>query len=197
MGRALTVAWLCCAATACASSGYTGAARELSAAELRAGGGWLAIDGVPELRQRAGFDCGPTALAMVLGYWFPSAPASRWVSGEADLPVKAGTLRDRAQATGLASFVLSGTFKDVAYELSRKRPVIALVAKPTAQGRIAHYQVIVGLHVASRRLAVLDPQDGLRQNTFKGFLKEWQPTGRLMVVVLPRQPATLALALEK
>jgi hypothetical protein len=70
--------------------------------------------------------------------------------------------------------------------------VIVGMAKPTATGAVAHYEVVVGLHVDSRRIATLDPAAGMKQNTLLGFLKEWQPTGRVLLVVLPREPASLA-----
>lgn len=195
MRRSLATALLGCLSCvlgACGHVGYTGEARELARETLQREDGWLHVERVPLLRQHGRYDCGPTALAMVLSYWFPSVPAKRWTASVRDDRASASQLRDRARALGLASFVVEGTFKDIAYELSRGRPVIVGTAKPTTTGAVAHYEVVVGLHLDSRRIATLDPGAGLRQNSLIGFLSEWQPTGRLLLVVLPREPATLA-----
>jgi hypothetical protein len=127
----------------------------------------------------------------VLSYWFPSVPQARWASAP-DKRQSARQLRDRARSLGMASFVVEGTFKDIAYELEHRRPVIVGTAKPTVTGAVAHYEVVVGLNLESQRIATLDPAAGMQQNTLLGFLKEWQPTGRLLLVVLPREQAAFA-----
>lgn len=173
---------------ACSVNAYTGAARELRPETLRTEPGWLVVDGVPLLRQRGEHDCGPAALAMVLGYWHPEVPAARFTSPPTVEQTSARELRNRAYALGLTAFVVEGTLEDIVFELRRKRPVIVGVAKPTVTGGVAHFEVVVGLHVASQRIATLDPGAGLRQNLLADFLREWIPTGRVLLVVLPRAP---------
>lgn len=192
MRRSLVIGLLACMLGACGHLGYTGEARELARETLTRERGWLRVDRVPLLRQHGRYDCGPTALAMVLSYWFPNVPAERWTATARDDRKSASELRDRARALGLSSFVVEGTFEDIAYELSRGRPVIVGTAKPTATGAVSHYEVVIGLHLESRRIATLDPGAGLRQNSLLGFLREWQPTGRLLLVVLPAKPAAIA-----
>lgn len=187
----------CCLGSACASAGYTGAARDLKPQALHTEPGWIAVDHVPLMRQRHLHDCGPTALAMVLSYWYPSVPAQRWKPEEKnDRRLSAGELRDRARAHGLSAFVVEGTFADIAHELERKRPVIVGTIKPVGGGRgVSHYEVVVGLHPQTKRIATLDPAAGWRQNSLEEFLKEWAPSGRLLLVVLPRpRPAVAATA---
>jgi hypothetical protein len=59
-------------------------------------------------------------------------------------------------------------------------------AKPVIAGeRAAHYEVVVGIHPQTRRVATLDPAAGVRQNSFAGFLEEWLSTGQVLLVVLP------------
>jgi hypothetical protein len=171
----------------CADLGYVGAARNLAPEALRSEQGWLAVRGVPFVRQQGKHDCGPAALEMVERYWYPDRPPA----GDADSGVRtsAAELRERAQQDGLDAFVIEGGFDDIQYELARQRPVIAGVAKPTVQGRLAHYEVVVGLHVGARRIATLDPARGLRQNTLEGFAREWVAAGRLLIVALPRTGA--------
>lgn len=173
---------------ACTVNAYTGAARELRPEAFRTEPGWLVVDGVPLLRQRGQHDCGPAALAMVLGYWHPELPAARFTSAPTVERTSARELRSRAYALGLTAFVVEGTLEDIAFELRRKRPMIVGVVKPTATGNVAHFEVVVGLHVASQRIATLDPGAGLRQNSLVDFLREWIPTGRVLLVVLPRAP---------
>jgi hypothetical protein len=55
-------------------STYTGSAVSIKPNELKREAGWLAVDGVPLLKQARELDCGPTALAMVLSYWHAAAP---------------------------------------------------------------------------------------------------------------------------
>jgi hypothetical protein len=42
------------------------------------------------------------------------------------------------------------------------------------------------MHRASRRVATYDPAAGVRQNTFGGFLMEWQAAGRVLLVIMPK-----------
>jgi hypothetical protein len=184
----------CCLASACASAGYTGAARDLAPRAIQQEPGWIAVDHVPLMRQHGHYDCGPTALAMVLSYWYPAVPAQRWSLAESDRRLSAGELRDEARARGLAAFVVEGTLEDIAYELQRKRPVIVGTVKPIGGNKgVAHYEVVVGIHPATKRIATLDPAAGWRQNTLPEFLKEWGPSGRLLLVVLPKEPPAIAL----
>jgi ABC-type bacteriocin/lantibiotic exporter with double-glycine peptidase domain len=165
--------------------GYTGSARELTPNAWKYERGWIAVDGVPVLRQRAEHDCGPTALAMVLAYWGKASPADQRSGFPENQRVSAGELRDYALARGMSAFVVTGTLVDIAHELKQKRPVIVGVAKPTANGAVAHYEVVVGLHPQTQRIATLDPAVGWRQNSWVGFMKEWMPTGSVLLVVLP------------
>jgi hypothetical protein len=135
------------------------------------------------------------SLAMVLSYWYPAVPAKQWALADSDRRLSAGELRDRAQERGLAAFVVEGTIEDIAYELQRKRPVIVGTVKPIGGNKgVSHYEVVVGIHPATKRIATLDPAAGWRQNTLPEFLKEWGPSGRLLLVVLPKEAPAIARA---
>jgi hypothetical protein len=127
---------------------------------------------------------------MVLAFWRPSSAAAPWQGTEPNRRISTGELRDRARAAGMAAEVVTGDLRDIKYELSNGRPVIVGVAKPTAEGAVAHYEVVVGMHPDSKRIATLDPAVGWRQNSYQGFLREWIPTGRVLLVVAP--PASAA-----
>lgn len=187
--RGLAVTIVCM--SACGCLGYTGSARALNPYAWRSETGWVAVDGVPLFRQRADHDCGPTALAMVLAYWHKASPPDREPSSPPEQQASAGQLRDQARARGMSAFVVEGTLVDIAHELKQQRPVIVGVAKPSANGAVAHFEVVVGLHPQTRRIATLDPAAGWRQNSLTGFMREWMPTGRVLLVVLPgeRKPS--------
>ncbi len=181
----LQVVFLCSAGTflgACAH--YTGSGRALAPNVWESERGWISVDHVPALRQHSEHDCGPTALAMVLGYWQSRSAAASTLGLGADKRYSAAELRDRARALGFSAFVIAGTFEDILHELKEHRPVIVGMAKPTVQGAVAHYEVVVGLHAATQRIATLDPALGWRQNTLTGFAQEWVPAGQLLLIVL-------------
>jgi ABC-type bacteriocin/lantibiotic exporter with double-glycine peptidase domain len=154
------------------------------------------VHGVPELLQQHELDCGPTALAMVLG--FHGGPTKDALLAE--LPEEQRSvvtqLRDAAKSHGFDAFVMEGKPEGLVYELQNGRPVIVGVAKPTLSNAVAHYEVVVGLHRDSQRIATIDPAVGLRQNSFSGFLTEWQGAGRVLLVVIPKgkQPASQPVA---
>ena len=187
----LVLAW----GSGCAGFGYTGKSNMVVASDaIVKERGWVVVQGVPLYRQQGHHDCGPTALAMVLRYWEPSSDVNALLARPLDARVSAADLREIARARGFSAFVLDGEVEDLIHEIKLGRPVIVGVAKPTATGPIAHYEVLIGFHKATQRVATLDPARGWRQNTFAGFLEEWVATGKVLLVVLPRAPATAAVA---
>ena len=172
----------------CADLGYAGAARDLTPDALRNEPGWLAVRGVPFVRQDGEHDCGPAALEMIERYWYPDRPPPG--GSDSERRTTAAELRERARRQGLDAFVIAGSFDDIHHELVRQRPLIAGLAKPTTlEGRVSHFEVIVAINLEARRIATLDPARGLRQNTFEGFGREWVAAGRLLIVALPRDVA--------
>jgi predicted double-glycine peptidase len=171
---------------ACSCSTYLGGATTLPQKDLQEEPGWVAVRGVQPLRQKDDHDCGPTALSMVLNYWQPERAREPLANLPAERQASAGELRDAARSRGLSAFVVEGEPEDLVHELEQGRPVIVGVAKPTTQDAVAHYEVVVGMHRASRRVATYDPAAGVRQNTFSGFLMEWQAAGRVLLVIMPK-----------
>ncbi|MET0391208.1 MAG: cysteine peptidase family C39 domain-containing protein [Polyangiales bacterium] len=188
VARTLLTLGLLMAASAC--NVYAGSATTLKTTELRDEPGWLWVDGVPELRQEHELDCGPTALAMVLGYHAAEKPERVLAALPAEQRSQVTELRDLAKRYGFNAFIVEGKPEDLVYELKNKRPVIVGVAKPTVKSAVAHYEVVVGMHRDSQRVATLDPAVGLRQNSFTGFLSEWQGSGRVLLVVIPKAKPT-------
>jgi len=173
-------------ASAC-SPMYVGKSETLRADALRSEPGWTSVQGVPQLRQEHELDCGPIALQMVSRYWEPTR------TDELELPIgtraTAGELRDAARARGYKSFIVEGTLNDIEHELKARRPVIVGMAKPTTDGALAHYEVVVGLHKEKQMIATFDPALGPRRYAFEDFLREWINAGRpLLVVIGPPAP---------
>jgi ABC-type bacteriocin/lantibiotic exporter with double-glycine peptidase domain len=177
--------------TGCAA-GAQGEARSLARAEL-GDPGWIAVVGVPEIRQEREIDCGPAAAAMLLGFWGYATDAVelRVASGTPrSSGVQAGTLRDLLRMRGFDASLVEGTIQDLERELGAGRPVVVGLAKPDSNGVYAHYAVVAGVNHARGLIAMVDPGSGWTRNSFAGFLSEWQPTHNLMLVVSP--PATPA-----
>lgn len=179
----LCVVWL--GASACGV--YTGSATTLQTSTLKKEPGWVSIEGVPELHQAHELDCGPTALAMVLSYYGVADRQSVLAALPKDQRVSVSDLRDLARKHGFEAYVVEGKPEDLVYELEHGRPAIVGVAKPTVQDAVAHYEVVVGMHKDSQRVATLDPAVGLRQNSFTGFLTEWQGSGRVLLILVPKR----------
>ena len=176
------------------SACYAGSARSISpsqASALTADPAWLVVRDVPFVPQRGDEDCGPAALAMVLGRL--GVPVTRADVASAAPPgdkgVRAGDLRDFARARGLQAFVVAGTFDDLFGELARGNPVLVGLAKPMTGGRaLPHYEVVVAISRRAREVLTLDPARGLRENSLEGFAREWAPTGRVTLIAFrPRR----------
>jgi predicted double-glycine peptidase len=192
MARLLTFLALAALCTAC--SPYTGHASTVHPDLVRNEPGWLVVDQVPLVRQKAEHDCGPAALAMLVTRMRPELASDPFFTHAANAQVSVGDLRDHARQLGFQAFVVEGTVEDLVHELKSGRPVIAGIGKPTVQGRVFHYEVVIGFHAESRRVLMLDPAEGWLQNTFAGFIEEWQATGRVLLIVLPPTAAGPALA---
>jgi ABC-type bacteriocin/lantibiotic exporter with double-glycine peptidase domain len=179
-----------CTALVAACSTYTGSARDFSPAALEREPGWIAVAGMPLVRQETESECGAAAVTMVVSYWTGADPA-RLLAGIRPAPARglsAGRLRSFARRHGLAAFLIAAELADLEHELRRGRPVLVGLAKPHLRGVLTHYEVVVALHPRRRLVVTLDPGHGWRQNTYAGLLSEWRPARGLALVVSPRGP---------
>jgi len=183
--------WLIALLVVAGCASYAGSARDVSPATLDREPGWLRVRGVAFLPQVAEADCGAAAIDMVVSYWTDARPGAV-AAALRPAPARgltAGRLRDVARAHGLASFVIAGELGDLEHEIERGRPVLVGLVKPQKKGALAHYEVVVAVHRERRIVVTLDPAEGLRQNSYDGFVAEWQPAGRLALIVAAREPA--------
>lgn len=161
---------------------YVGKSETLRADAFRKEPGWTSVEGVPELRQENELDCGPIALEMVSRYWEPDRTEAL------EIPVgvraSAADLRAAAHARGYKAFIVEGTLNDIEHELKAQRPVIVGMAKPTTEGALGHYEVVVGLHKDKQMIATFDPALGPRRYAFEDFLREWINAGRPLLVII-------------
>ena len=173
--RTICIAFIAASAAGCVST-YRGTAEPAEPSIFDQD--WVAAKGVPVIRQVSKDDCGATALAMVLGYYGRPVAASEITSHRAD------ALRDFARAKGFEAYCIPGKAEDLEAELAEGRPVLVGLVKPTLEGGVSHYEVVVG--VSDDRVATIDPARGLTVNSWKGFLCEWSAADRLAITISPR-----------
>ena len=151
---------------------YAGSARDVSRHELSNQVGWVVVDGVPFVRQESDRDCGAAALAMLLARWGRLVKEGELVAAlapERGHGIAAGRLRDLARQKGLHAFLVAGDFRDLEREIGAQRPVLVGVVQRYGAKGIAHYEVVIGMNRAARRILTLDPARGLREDGFEGF----------------------------
>jgi ABC-type bacteriocin/lantibiotic exporter with double-glycine peptidase domain len=167
---------------------YHGTARTVSPSDLTHDPGWVVVDGVPLVRQTADRDCGAAALAMMLQRW--SVPSSgdeilRAIPIEPGHGIAAGALRDFARRKGLRAFLIKGEVSDLVNEVGLNRPVLVGLVQRYGNRAQSHYEVVAGINQITRRVLLLDPARGLREDGIDGFVAEWEAAGRPTLVIVP------------
>jgi ABC-type bacteriocin/lantibiotic exporter with double-glycine peptidase domain len=167
---------------------YRGSARTVSPADISREQGWQLAHGVPMIRQSSEHACGAAALAMVLERWGVASDERSIVgaSGAGDQPIAAGFLRDLARRKGLSAFLIQGELTDLVREVGLDRPVLIGVVQRYTHRSYSHYEVVVGVNQVTRRVLMLDPGRGMREDAFDSFTTEWGAAGRLTLVIAPR-----------
>lgn len=186
--RLLLVALLAAAPACVTTTTYVGSARPFAPAELHREPGWVAVQGVPVVKQQSELDCGAAAIAMVVTYWThePSAPLLAELRPVPEHGLEAGRLRDVARRRDLAAYLVRARVADLERELAAGRPVLVGLVKPQVRGALTHYEVVVAFHRQKGIVVTLDPALGWQQNQLSGFLAEWKPAANLALVVVGR-----------
>jgi ABC-type bacteriocin/lantibiotic exporter with double-glycine peptidase domain len=181
--------WLSAAAIAVVASSagcYQGTQRTVSLQDVAKEPGWTVVPEVPLIRQQAEHDCGPAALASVLTRWgVPDALSQIHRDVVSDSRgAAAGDLRDFARKKGLAAYLVVGEESDLARELASGRPVLVGLLQKYSNGRVlSHYEVVVGINEPRRRILLLDPGNGPREDDLEAFTREWQGSKRLTLII--------------
>jgi ABC-type bacteriocin/lantibiotic exporter with double-glycine peptidase domain len=178
------------AATTLTGCTYLGSARGFDPGEFKNDPRWVAVDGVPLILQRDEKDCGAAAAAMVLAHWNRPSPLEEVLAIRPPAEgrgMTAGDLRACFEAKGLKAFTGKGTLDLLLKQIRKGRPAIVGLVKPNVTGIVTHFEVIVAWHPVDNRVVALDPARGWRQNDLDGFFAEWEPAGRLLLVVTEPQ----------
>ncbi|HEU4339511.1 MAG TPA: cysteine peptidase family C39 domain-containing protein [Planctomycetota bacterium] len=175
---------------ATASCSYLGSARDFDPAEFSRDPRWLRAGDVPLVLQRSEMDCGAAAAAMVLAHWNrPDSLEDVSAALPPDRPrgYQAADLKKLFEQRKLKAYALSGATEHVIEQLSRGRPAIVGLVKPAITGPMTHYEVVVAYHPVDNRVITLDPARGWRENSLDGFLDEWDPSKRTLVVAFEKE----------
>ena len=167
---------------------YRGSAHTVSAGQLGREQDWELVRDVPFIPQATEHACGVAALAMVFEHWGiarSEADALRPGAATGEQGVAAGALRDLARAKGLHAFLIQGEEADLIREVELDRPVVVGLVQRYTNRSYSHYEVITGINRRTRRVLMLDPGRGLREDDLVSFTAEWQGAGRLALVVGP------------
>ncbi len=136
--------------------------------------------------------CGPSALASVLGYWGkPASPDSlRRELYRAQL--KGSLTVDlllSAQSRGLSAEMANASLAGVKKELDEGRPVIAFVNTGYRFYPVGHYLVITGYDDRGRRIFAHSGMKRDQPLSYGKFDKQWEKTERWALMIRPpRQP---------
>jgi ABC-type bacteriocin/lantibiotic exporter with double-glycine peptidase domain len=133
--------------------------------------------------------CGPSALASVLGYWGKPAAPERLRSEIYQARLKGSLTIDlllAAESRGLSAEMLNGSLDRVKTELDNGHPLIAFVNEGYSFYPIGHYLVLTGYD--DRRQCVF-AHSGTRRDqeiSYRKFEKQWKKTERWALLILPR-----------
>lgn len=132
---------------------------------------------LPDLRQESDFDCGPTALRIVVSY-FGLHTTDAWEKVFERLLRTSPTdgtppshLIQVAEELGLEVAARSMTVEDLEREAAAGRPVVAIVQYKGDGWDEGHYQVVAGVRDGS--VYVQDPVDGPKRIGRRLFERRW------------------------
>lgn len=178
-----------CSVMGCAAS-YTGQAKPMAPVRLEQEGGWEFVPALRGHKQSHARDCGAAAMATVLSYWGKDASSEELWDRLGRERATMASLRKLASDGGMRAFVIPGTLDVLHHEARSHRPVVIGLIEPHGRQGLTHYEVVVGFHPASQRIATFDPAKGFRVRSAKGLLAEWEPAKHVALVVLPAKLAT-------
>lgn len=161
--------------------------RELASASI-------AVDAVPFHAQEE-FQCGPAALAMVLGAAGVAVTPDELTS-QVYLPQRHGSLQIELQAASRrharVPYVLEADIGAVLEELRAQHPVLVLLNQGLSWAPVWHYAVVIGYQPATQHFILHSGRIASLQLDQQRFLRQWALAGRWAMVVTPPDevPAT-------
>jgi hypothetical protein len=146
----------------------------------------IRLQGVPFYPQLE-YECGPAALAGVLGASGVSATAQT-VSPQVFLPGRQGSLQIELVAAtrraGRIPYIVEGTPQALVAELQAGRPVLVLQNLQTRDFPVWHYAVLVGLDAGANRVYLNSGAEQAMPIHAPEFLRTWDWAERWALVAL-------------
>lgn len=139
-------------------------------------------------------ECGPAALAMVLG-WSGLAADPDELAGQVYTPGRAGSLQvdliGAARRRGRLAYPLRGA-RELLAEVAAGHPVLVLQKLGVPGYPAWHYAVVVGYDLEAGSVTLHSGRDAGRVTSASGFERSWQRAGQWGLVVLApgRLPAS-------
>jgi len=134
--------------------------------------------------------CGPSALASVLGYWGKPVEPARLKQEIYRAHLKGSLTIDlmlAAESRGLSAEMANGSLVRVKKELDAGHPVIAFVNAGYSLYPVGHYLVITGY---DDRIKCIFAHSGMTRDqriSYRKFDKQWEKTQRWALLILPQQ----------
>jgi tetratricopeptide (TPR) repeat protein len=144
------------------------------------------LGGVP-FHPQTGYECGPAALATVLGHRGLDADADALVP-EVYVPARKGSLQPElvaaARRRGLVVYPVRPTVEDLLAQLAAGEPVLILQNQGLRRLPVWHYAVVVGADARSDTFVLRSGKTRRRIEQGAEFLRRWDLADRWGVVAL-------------
>lgn len=134
--------------------------------------------------------CGPSALASVLGYWGKPAEPSRLREEIYQTHLKGSLTIDlllAAESRGLSAVIPDGSLALVKKELDAGHPLIAFLNVGYRFYPIGHYLVITGYDDARQCIVAHSGMKRDQRISYGKFDRQWEKTKRWTLLIGPKQ----------
>lgn len=130
--------------------------------------------------------CGPSALASVLGFWGAAVGPER-LKAATYTPRLKGTLAIdlllAARARGMRAEMFSGSLERLKKELDAGRPVVAFINRGFRRYPIGHFLVVTGYDEGRQALLTHSGTKRAALLSYRKFSRDWEKTGRWALLV--------------
>ena len=146
----------------------------------------IELESVP-FHPQAEYQCGPAALATILGASGEATSASRLVD-EVYVPDRRGSLQPEivaaARRRGLLVYRIRPELTDLVAQLGAGEPVLVLQNLGIERLPVWHYAVVIGADASSESVLLRSGTERRRVERARDFLRRWDLAGRWGIVVL-------------
>ncbi len=163
----------------------------------------VSIPGLPLIAQSENYQCGYACVASVAIYC--GVASDKLIAEDVSdrfggMALSGREMIELAKTLGLTAYVYQGDHEDIAKNLRKGRPLVALLDHPprtadwptyewayeTAEWSLVmpHWVVVIGMTPEGNYL-IHDPRKGRLQMSREEFTNEWQKSSRLSVLICP------------